>query len=193
MSGFAREAQLKTKKAAVVGRAMVRVMLTAMVPEVLQSDNGSECLAKCIEYIVERQTTETEGGTEKGKGPFEIALEKWMVENPDEGGPLVGIYVENAQTNISPTENKTTKSAYKICYEKQTSATAFYILDIDLLKKATTDNGLTAVEWVMELVAHKDANILTTIDEVYELKKQADNLHEVETKLLKVAKKSKYY
>ncbi len=116
-----------------------------------------------------------------------------MVENPDEGGPLVGIYVENAQTNISPTENKATKSAYKICYEKQTSATAFYILDIDLLKKATTDNGLTAVEWVMELVAHKDANILTTIDEVYELKKQADNLHEVETKLLKEAKKSKDY
>ncbi len=67
------------------------------------------------------------------------------------------------------------------------------LLHSDLLKKATTDNGLTAVEWVRELGAHKDANILTTIDEVYELKKQADNLHEVEAKLLKEAKKSKDY
>ncbi len=70
------------------------------------------------------QRPQTQGGTEKGKGPFEKALEKWMVENPEEGGHLVGIYVQNAQINTSPTQNKATKSAYEIYYEKQTSATA---------------------------------------------------------------------
>ncbi len=82
-----------------------------------------------------------------------------MVENPEAGWPLVGIYVVNAQINTRPTDNKATRSAYEIYYGKQTAATASYILDTELLKQAKTEYGLTAVEQVMELVAHKDGNI----------------------------------
>ncbi len=49
LSGFAHVAPLKTKKAAVVGRAMICIMSTSVVPEILQSDNGSEFLGKCID------------------------------------------------------------------------------------------------------------------------------------------------
>ncbi len=51
-----------------------------------------------------------------------------------------------------------------------------YILDSELLKQAKTEFGLTAVEQVMELVAHKDGNILITVDEVHELMQEADKL-----------------
>ncbi len=84
-------------------------------------------------------------------------------------------------------------SAYEIYYGKQTIATSSYILDIDLLKQATTEYGLSAVEQVMELVAHKGGNILITIDEVHDLMQQADNLYEVEAQLLNEAKKKNNY
>jgi hypothetical protein len=51
LSGFAHVAPLKTKKAAVVERAMIPIVPTSVVPEILQSDNGSEFLGKFIEYI----------------------------------------------------------------------------------------------------------------------------------------------
>ena len=62
---------------------------------------------------------QTQGSIEKGNGPFKRALEKWMVENPEAGWPLVGIYVVNAQINTRPTDNKATRSAYEIYYGKQ--------------------------------------------------------------------------
>lgn len=40
----------------------------------------------------------------------------------------------------------------------------------------------------MELVVHKDSNILITLEEVHELMKQAENLYDVEAKLKKARK-----
>jgi hypothetical protein len=37
---------LKNKKAATVGRAMVKILSVAVVPEILQSDNGGEFLGE---------------------------------------------------------------------------------------------------------------------------------------------------
>ena len=87
---------LKTKKAAVVGRAMIRILSSSVIPEILQSDKGSEFLGKCIAYIKQYfptvnivkgkpQRPQTQGSIEKGNGPFKRALEKWMVENPEAG------------------------------------------------------------------------------------------------------------
>ncbi len=108
----------------------------------------------CIKGKPWRQ--QTQGSVERGNMPSKRALEKWMVENPEAGWPLAGIYVVNAQINTRPTEKKTTRSVYEIYYGKQTAATASYILDSDLLKQATTEYGSSAMEQVMELVAHKD-------------------------------------
>jgi hypothetical protein len=51
LSGFAHVAPLKTKKAAVVRRALVCIMTTTVLPKILNSDNGSEFLCKFIEFI----------------------------------------------------------------------------------------------------------------------------------------------
>lgn len=173
------------KKSAVVGRVLVRILSIAIIPEILQFNNGSEFLGKYIDYIKKYfgninivkgrpHRPQTQGSVEKSNRPFKRALEKWMVENPDEGWYLVGIYVVNAQINTRPTENKATRSAYEIYYGKHTSATASYILDSDLLKKATTEYSLTAVQEVMELVEKKDPKVLITFEEVHKLMIQAD-------------------
>ncbi len=39
---------LKNKKAETVGKEMVRILSTAVIPEVLQSDNGGEVLGECV-------------------------------------------------------------------------------------------------------------------------------------------------
>ena len=52
-SGFSHVAALKRKTAKQTGRALVRIMSTAVIPEILQSDNGSEFLGKCIQYVKE--------------------------------------------------------------------------------------------------------------------------------------------
>jgi hypothetical protein len=46
-------AALKRKTAKQTGKALVRIMSTAVIPENLQSDNGSEFLGKCIQYLIE--------------------------------------------------------------------------------------------------------------------------------------------
>ncbi len=46
-------AALKRKSAKQTGRALVRIMSTAVIPEILRSDNGSEFLGKCIQYVKE--------------------------------------------------------------------------------------------------------------------------------------------
>jgi hypothetical protein len=120
LSGFAHVAPLKTKKGTVVGRAMIHIIFTSVVPESLQSNNGSEFLEKCIEYIQKYfptvnivkgkpQRPQTLGSIEKVNGLFKRALEKWMVGNPEAGWTLVGIDVVNAQINTRPTDNKAGK------------------------------------------------------------------------------------
>jgi hypothetical protein len=50
-SGFAHIACLKNKKAETVGKEMARILSTAVIPEVLQSDNGGEFLGECVRLI----------------------------------------------------------------------------------------------------------------------------------------------
>jgi hypothetical protein len=76
-----------------VGRAMVKILSVAVVPEILQSDNGGEFLGEWISYIKKYFPTvkivkgrarklSTQGSVERGNGPFKIALDHWMQENP---------------------------------------------------------------------------------------------------------------
>ena len=102
-------------------------MSTAAIPEILQSDNGSEFLGKCIQYVKEffktvnivkgrpRRPNE-QGNVERGNGDFKKALQKWIADYPEEKWSLICIYVINAQLNLRPTDSKATKSAYEIYY-----------------------------------------------------------------------------
>ncbi len=180
-------APLKRKTAKQTGRALVRIMATAVIPEVLQFDNGSEFLGRCIHYIKELFKTvnivkgkphcpNEQGSVERGNADFKKALHKWQQEYPDEKWPLVGIYDVNHQINTRPTDNKAIKSAYEIYYGKQVSGTTSYILGSELLNKATTEYGIMAAEDLMNLVKLKDSELLTPLDECHSLIQEADKI-----------------
>jgi hypothetical protein len=65
-------AALKDRSSRSVGNALLRILLSAVLPEILQSDNGKEFLGHCIKFIKEEFHTikvvekeEDEEGEEK--------------------------------------------------------------------------------------------------------------------------------
>jgi hypothetical protein len=117
-------------------RLLKDTMPTAVILEILQSDNGSELLGKCIQYIKEFFKTvnivkgkphhpSEQGNVEWSNADFRTALQKWIAEYPEEKWPLFGAYVINAQINTRPMDNNAPRS--EIYYGKQTAATASYI------------------------------------------------------------------
>ncbi len=54
--------------------------------------------------------------------------------------------------------------------------TTSYILDSDLLKKATTEYGVNAAGHLMNLVELKDQDILITLDEMHSLIEEANKI-----------------
>jgi hypothetical protein len=94
-SGFAHVAPLKRKTAKQRGRALARILSSTCIPEILQSDNGSDFLDKCIYYVKEFFKTvniikgrpgrpNEQGSVERGNADFKKALLKWEQEYPDE-------------------------------------------------------------------------------------------------------------
>jgi hypothetical protein len=78
LSGFAHVAPLKTKKAAVVGRAMICIMSFSVVPEILQSDNDSEFLGNCIAYMKQYFLTVNIVKVNHGDHKHKVAWRKGM-------------------------------------------------------------------------------------------------------------------
>jgi hypothetical protein len=51
LSGFSYVAPLKSKHARPIGMKLLQIFSTSIIPEILQSDNGSEFLGECIDLI----------------------------------------------------------------------------------------------------------------------------------------------
>ena len=84
-SGFAHVACLKNKKAEMVGKEMVHILSTAVIPEVLQSDNGGEVLGECVRMIRKHfykilivkgkaRKPSMQGSVERSNAPFKRSL-----------------------------------------------------------------------------------------------------------------------
>jgi integrase len=155
----------------------------------LQSDNGSEFLGKCINYVKEvfktiniikgrpRQPNE-QGSVERGNADFKKALLKWEQEYPDKKWPLVGIYVVNKKIITRPAQNKANRSAYEVYYRKVASATTGYILSSDLLQLAMIECAISSVQDLMDVVQLKVPNVLITLEEIHALIRDADSVYE---------------
>jgi hypothetical protein len=203
-SGFAHVAPLKRKTAKQTGRALVKILSSACIPEILQSDNGSEFLGKCIYYVKEffktiniikgrpRRPNE-QGSVERGNADFKKALLKWEQEYPDEKWPLVGIYVVNKNINTRPAQNKANRSAYEVYYGKVASATTGYILSSELLKSATTEYAISSIQDLMDVIQLKDPNVLIPLDVMHALIRDADTVYELEARLREDAMRTKDY
>jgi hypothetical protein len=54
-SGFSHIACLNNKKAKTVGKELTQILSTAVIPKILQSDNGGEFLGECVQGNISTQ------------------------------------------------------------------------------------------------------------------------------------------
>jgi hypothetical protein len=146
-SGFSHVAALKDKSSRSVGNALIRILSSAVLLEILQSNNGKEFLIYCIQVLKEDFHTikvvkgrayhpASQGSMERGNATFKKALDKWLEEeDKKEVGAKrkswseVSIYVVNAQINNCPSRSKDKKSPYEIYYGKKSYGAPSYVLD----------------------------------------------------------------
>jgi hypothetical protein len=93
-SGFSHVAALKDRSSHAVGNALMTILSTAVLPEILQADNGKEFLGYCINMIKEESHMikvvkgrayhpASQGSVERGNATFNEALDKWLDEEDE--------------------------------------------------------------------------------------------------------------
>ena len=152
LSGFSHVAVLRTKEAEEVGAKLIQIFSTAIIPEILQSDNGSEFLGECIAmldlyypdiHIVKGKPRKpsTQGKVERGHASFKENLQKWMDSTGNKNW-LVGAYIVNAQMNQIPNENRGGFSPYNLYYGKDNNQKNIINFGQVVAKSAKTEYGI---------------------------------------------------
>jgi hypothetical protein len=202
-SGFAHVASLPNKEAKTVGKALVKILATAVLPEILHTDNGGEFTGKCIEKIKKHYPTihivkgrprhpQSQGCVERGNSAFKEALEVWKSENPTKSWAELGVYVVNGKINGRPSRQKGGLSPYEIYYGKHTTASSNYILNQDLIKQAQSEYGLSAIHQLMDLVSKKNPNAVIDLQDIATLVEETDKLCDEEEKSMMDGKEVDY-
>ena len=195
-SGFSHVAPLKDKSSRSVGNALMSILSTAVLPEILQSDNGKDFLGYCIKMIKEEFHTikvikgrayhpQSQGSVERGNATFKEALDKWLVEqdNITDGSQKkswsqVGVYMVNAKLNNRPSQSKDKKSPYEIYYGKKSYGAPSYILDNNLLSVAKSEYSVLVVLQIMEDVAKVNKCMDVEMDLLKRIIEEADDVYE---------------
>jgi hypothetical protein len=161
------------------------------MPEILQSDNGTEFLGECIVLLKKYYNNirivkgrpyhpQSQGAVERGNSPFKEALFKW-IQNTNNTGvswAKIGIYVINAQINNRKSESKKIKSPYEAIYGKLNVPQSTYVLDEKILGLATTEYAVQAVEQIINLVSRSDSSKQIPFEMLHEIIQKADTLYE---------------
>ncbi len=161
-------APLKDKSSRSVGNALMSILSTAVLPEILQSGNSKEFLGCCIKMIKEEFHTikvkkgrayhpASQGSVEQGNTTFKEALDKWLEDqdNITDGSKKkswsqVGVYVIDAKLINRPSRSKGKKSPYEIYCGKKSYGAPSYILDHNLLSVAKSEYSVLVVLQIME-------------------------------------------
>jgi hypothetical protein len=134
-SGFSHAAALKDKSSISVGNTLIKILSTAVLPEILQSDNGKEFFGYYINMIkTEFESLKvvkgrahhpaSQGSVERGNATFKEALDKWLGEQTAEVAKIrknwsqVGIYVVNSKINSRPSCSKDQRVLTRSIMEK---------------------------------------------------------------------------
>jgi hypothetical protein len=128
LSGFSHVAALKSKAAGPIGMKLIEILSCSIVPEILQSDNGSEFLGHCIALIKKYyprvhivkgrpRHPQSQGKIERSHATFKNALQKWMKLTGDNNWVL-GCYIVNAEMNQVPQWNRGGFSPYNLYFGK---------------------------------------------------------------------------
>ncbi len=191
------------KQAETVGKALVNILATAVMSEILHTDNGGEFTGKCIEKIKKHYPTihivkgrprhpQSQGCVERGNSAFKEALEVWKSENPTKGWAELGVYVVNGKINGRPSRQKSGLSPCEIYYGKHTTASTHYILNQDLIRQAQSEYGLSAIYQLMDVVSKKNPNAVIDVEDITALVEQTDTLCDEEEKSTMDGKEMNY-
>jgi hypothetical protein len=153
LSGFSHVAVMRTKESEEVGVKLLQIFSTAIIPEILQSDNGSEFLGECIAmiqfyypniHIVKGRPRKpsTQGKVERGHATFKESLQKWM-DSTGNNNWLLGAYIVNAQMNQIPQYNRGGFSPYNLYYGKDNNQRTIINFGQIVAKTAKTEYGVT--------------------------------------------------
>jgi len=126
LSGFSYVAPLKSKVAKHIGMKLIKIFSTSIIPEILQSDNGSEFLGECIDLIKKYYPNvhivkgrprhpQSQGKIERSHATFKNALQKWMKSSGNNNW-LIGCYIVNAELNQVSQYNRGGFSPYNLYY-----------------------------------------------------------------------------
>ncbi len=160
-----------------MGKLLIKILATAVIPEILQSDNGGEFTARCIELMERHYPTihivkghprhpQSQGCVERGNGPFKEALDVWISQNPSVSWAEVRAYVVNAQINDRSLRQKGGKSPYEIYYGKQTTSSMNSILTMEITMQAKTEYGLKGIQWLMEQVGKMNPDVMINTGDI---------------------------
>ena len=152
LSGFSHVAPLKSKESSPIGKQLIIFFSTAMIPEILQSDNGSEFLGDCIGLIREYYPNihivkgrprhpQSQGKIERSHATFKNALQKWMTRTNNKNWPL-GCYVVNAELNQVSQYNRGGFSPYNLYYGKHRTQKTIINFGEVASKNCSTEYGV---------------------------------------------------
>jgi hypothetical protein len=105
---------------------LLKIFSTSIIPEILQSDNGSEFLGECIDLIKKYYPNvhivkgrprhpQSQGKIERSHATFKNALQKWMKSSGNNNW-LIGCYIVNAELNQVSQYNRGGFSPYNLYY-----------------------------------------------------------------------------
>jgi hypothetical protein len=190
-SGFCHVACLPNKEAVTCGNALVPILATAVMPEILHTDNGGEFTDKCINIIKEHwpavhivkgraRHPQSQGCVERGNATFKEALESWCSQNPKKSWAKEGVFVVTGQLNKRPSRQKANRSAYEIYYGKQGISSTSYILSNEIINAAKSEFGLLSLHELMEMVGKKNPHATIKVQDLMDIVQEADNLYDKE-------------
>jgi hypothetical protein len=192
-SGFCHVDCLPNKEATTCGNDLMPISATAVMPEILHTDNGGEFTEKCISIIKEHwlavyiekgqaRHPQSQGCVEKDNAAFKEALELWCTQNPEKIWANEGFYAVTGQLNERPSRQKANKGACKIYSGKQGIISTSYILSNDIINAAKSEYGLLSIHELMDMAGKKNQNVTIRVKDLKDIVPETDSLYDKEEK-----------
>jgi hypothetical protein len=190
LSGFSHVAIMRSKKGEEAGAKLIQIFSTAIIPEILQSDNGTEILGGCIATIKEYYSSihlikgrprkpNSQGKVERGHARFKEALQKWMAKKGRKNW-LVGAFVVNKEINDVPLENCGNFSPYNLTYKKEISNKDVANFGEVRHRHCKTEYGQMAAHLFCEKTHRINKDRLLSEEEIAQVMRIGDQLYEAE-------------
>jgi len=190
-----------TKTAKECGKELMKILSTAINPEVLQLDNGGKFLGDCIRlinvnfpgvHVVKGHAChpQSQGGVERGNAPFKEALQKWMQGNGKDW--TVGVFMVNAAINQHMSRVKGEYSPYSIYYGQKLRLPCTFTMG-ETAKIANTEYGIQVAKKLLQKIKKMELEPSISTDDLEDAMVQGDELFCKEEKMTTEEKQQTFF